>query len=253
MTEFDLPLSPSKIKAFGRCPEAFRLGYIEDYPEMGEDNRWIRRGNAVHEAIEDVALNVQADWDADYIEHKLRRAYEDNGDQEGYSLDDEDHEFVLDALAPASRYFEKFDPRVVATEAEVEFTLKSAGNHRFVGHIDMVGSQGVTDWKTGDPDGEEENEAIQGMIYALAFTVEMGYEPEYIRFAYLGDTTKVRSVEPSDTNYEVLLDKVGLMLQGIENDHYPPKPPDPCYHCDYEVFCSASPVGGGGIDWEDYP
>lgn len=249
---WDIPLSASKLKQHKSCPEAFRLGYMEQKPSEGSENRYIRRGDAVHEAIEDVIGDLDRLDDSEYVAHRFRTTYRENGGRHAYDLSEDDHEFVHDCLQTASRFVAKHAPTVVGVESEVRFR-DSDLDHSFTGYIDVATETEVWDWKTGTSDGKEEDEVLQGAIYMVGYYHHTGQLPEAVRFVYLKEQ-EVSSYEPSDAMWGKVLDASRALLQSIENDYYPAKPDDSkCYWCDYEIHCSASPVGAGGIDYESYP
>jgi hypothetical protein len=249
-----VPLSASKLKTFSECPEQFRLNYLERKPPEGGENRYIRRGNAVHEAIEDVLADGSGDYsEADRVTFAFKQAYWDNDGQSGYDLSDEDDEFVHDCLEVAGRFVAKKDPNVVSVEAEVPFSVESLDHPEgFTGYVDVVTETEVWDWKTGKSEGKSLDETLQGAVYMAGYAQHMGRLPEQIHFVYLKEE-KVRSREPSDEMYEAMVEKAENLLLAIETDNLPANPGDPCYWCDYETHCSASPVGAGNINWSDYP
>jgi RecB family exonuclease len=253
MSDLPVPLSASKLKTFDECPEQFRLRYIERMPEEGGENRYIRRGNAVHEAIEDVLPEYDTGWDQDFLKHRLNRAYRENGGRSGYELSDEDHEFTLDCIRVAARFIDKKQPNVVSVECRVPFATDRVDHgYGFDGYVDVVTETEVWDWKTGKSDGKNLDETLQGAVYMIGFLAHTGRLPEQIHFVYLKEE-KVRSREPSDEMYDAMVEKARSLMQAVDTNIFPAKPGDPCYWCGYEVHCSESPVGGGGIDWETYP
>lgn len=255
----DWTISASKIKKFERCEEAFRLAYIEGHDEMGPESRHLRRGNAVHEAIEDV-LEDQIGSAPDVGSDLLKAAYSRNGGQEGYRLSDEFHGHVLGCLETAARFIRNHVDEIREVEMEVEYGVKQPTITRdFGGYMDLASEDAVIDWKTGKSENKESGEIIQGAIYMAGYAHEFGEPPEEIIFAYLNpeagdDHPKMRSIEPSDEIWETLIGKARRLLVSIENNDYTATTDESkCHWCDYEVWCSASPVGAGSIDWESYP
>lgn len=255
MSDLPVSLSASKLKQYDRCPEAFRLKYMEGREAEGGENHYLRRGNAVHEAIEDLLTEPSADLaDEEGVQFALKRRYWDNGGQSGYDLSDENDEFVLDCLEVAGRFIAKKDPEVLGVESEVPFGSTEVDHPPgFNGYIDVATETEVWDWKTGSSSGKDLAETLQGAVYMAGYFHHVGRPPEAIHFVYLKEG-KVRSREPSDEMWSTVVSKAQTLLAAIEHDSYPAKPDDSkCYWCDFEVHCSASPVGGGGIDWESYP
>lgn len=254
MTDLDAPLSASKLKTYDECPEAFRLKYIERLPGASTESRYIRRGNAVHEAIEDVLSEGSVDLaDEDAVVFAFKRAYWDNGGASGYDLSQEDDEFTIDCLEVAARFTADHDPDVLAVEPEVPFSTEAVDHEEgFSGFIDVATSDAVWDWKTGSSDGKDLSETLQGAVYMAGYAAHLGRVPDRIQFVYLKEE-KVKTRESSDEMYQTMVEKASSLLAAIDAEQFPANPGDPCYWCDHEVFCSESPVGGGGISWEDYP
>lgn len=253
----DWTISASKIKSFEECEEKFRLRYVEGYEEMGPPSRWIRRGNAVHEAIESVLTKAS---DPSVGSDMLKAAYRDNGGQEGYTLDDGFHEQVLGSLDAASRFLRKHVDEVRGVEVEVEFGVDRATVPRdFGGFMDVASESAVVDWKTGKSEGKEPDEAIQGAVYMGGYAYEYGEPPEAIHFVYVNpeaddDHPKIRTIEPDDELWDEMIGKARRLLMTYEEGNYTADPgPSKCHFCDHEVHCAYSPVGGGNIDWESYP
>ena len=248
----DWTLSASKLKQFARCPESFYHTYMMGRRGLVPENRYIRRGNAVHETLESV-LRADPVW-TDELSVQLKAAYHNFGGQDEWDLSDEDHRFVIECLEVAARYLVKLAPEVRAVELEVEFGVSDPRIWRdFGGFVDLATDRGVLDWKTGKSEGKELDEALQGGVYMAGYAHEFGEVPEYVRFVYLKEET-VRSVDPSDELWDTVIDHADRVLRAIERDEFPADPESSkCHWCDVEPFCSASPVGGGNVDWSEYP
>lgn len=251
----DWTLSASKLKTFDRCQEQFRLEYLEGYRDFGPENRYIRRGNAVHDAIED-ALRLH---DLDEIDSQLlKSAYRSRGGRVGYDLVEDDHDLVHDCLETAARFLAGLDEEVLGVEMEVEFGVDQSGITRdFGGFIDVATDRSVIDWKTGGDNGLDET--LQGAVYMGGYAHEFGRPPERIVYAYLnphkGDEfPKKREIDPSDDVWTTMLTHARNLLGSIETGEFDPTGlGEQCHWCDVEVFCEQSPVGAGGIDYEAYP
>lgn len=253
----DWTISASKLKTIEECPHQFELRYIRRLEEMGPDSRWIRRGNAVHEAIEDT---LRESSDPSVGSDILKATYRDNGGQDGYKLSDGFHQQVLSCLEAASRYLRKHVDTVRDIETEVEFGVTdSAITRDFGGYIDLTTGDRVVDWKTGKSEGKSDDDRLQGAVYMAGYAHLYGEPPESIDFAYLNEETgddhpKIRSYNPDDELWETMLTKARQLMYAVEDGEYPARPDDSrCNFCDYEVFCHASPVGAGNVDWEAYP
>lgn len=253
----DWTISASKIKSFEECEEQFRLRYVEGYEEMGPPNRWIRRGNAVHDAVEDALTRSS---DPSVGSDALKAIYRANGGQSGYQLSDQLHDHVTASLEAISRYCRKHVDEVRDVELEVEFGVDHATLTRdFGGYMDLATDTTVVDWKTGKSEGKEADEAIQGAVYMGGYAYEYGEPPERIQFVYCNpeagdDHPKIRTIEPDDDLWAELLGKAKRLLAAHDAGEYTADPgPSKCHFCDYEVHCAYSPVGAGNVDWEVYP
>jgi hypothetical protein len=248
----DWTLSASKLKKYDKCPRRFELAYLEGFRGFGPENRYLRRGSAVHEAIETVLIGFDDRLGDERFVNERLKIYFSNHD---YGLSEDDREFVMDCFEVASSYLAKRDPEVVAVEKEVEFGVQSLQVDRdFGGYIDLITPSTVVDWKTGNVDGKERDEMIQGAVYMAGFVNERGHPPEKVEFVYLKEE-KVRSVDPSDDVWDTMITVARRMLSDVESGDFEAKPSeDKCHFCDMEVFCDASPVGAGGIEnFDGYP
>lgn len=255
MADLPAPLSASKLKKFDGCPRAFDLRYLQRKEPVGSASRYIRRGNAVHEAIETALPNYDPEsWDKDFTQFRFVQAYNENGGRTEYSLSDEDDQFVSDCLDKAAKFVVRQTPDIVSVEASVPFHDSEIDHDEgFVGYIDVVTSTEVWDWKTGKSEGKNLDETLQGAVYMAGYAAHMGRFPEKIHFIYLKEG-KVKTREPSDEMWGIVREKAQNLLTAIDMNQLPAKPDDSrCYWCDHEVHCDASQVGGGGIDWEAYP
>lgn len=249
----DWTISASKLKKHDECPKRFELAYVDGYRDFGPENRYIRRGNAVHEAIEKTLTEMGL---TDNITSDLKAAYRGNGGHEAYGLTDEDHRFVLSCLQTAGRLLKRREPEIKAVELEVEFGVDRPTITRdFGGHIDLCTEDRIWDWKTGNSDGKQLKEALQGGVYMAGYTYHFGEPPEAIDFVYLKDgEEKVRTIDASDDIWQKVLARARTLLADLEEGHFEADPKESkCHFCDVEVFCPASPVGAGAIDWRSYP
>lgn len=252
----DWTISASKLAKLNRCGEEFRLRYMEGFEEKGPDSKFIRRGDAVHEAIEDA---LRAADDPALSSATLKEQYRANGGAEGYLLDDEMHAQVLQSLEAASRYLRKNVDTVRGIELEVEFGVDRPTITRdFGGYMDLA-TDGVVDWKTGKSEDKGFKEDVQGAVYMGGYAHEFGEPPAHVTFVYLNeeagdDHPMVTTFEPSDDLWERLMGQARKLLVAVDEDEYGASPgPSKCHWCEMEPYCSVSPVGAGNIDWRDYP
>lgn len=248
--ENEYPISASATKTYQRCPEDFRLKYIEDKEGTKGSSDYAALGSAIHEIIEQT---LQENPELQDKPNQLKEIFLGRYRERDLSFEDarEDLEDVgLSCLNVAARYIAQREINELrGIEQEFEFGLKRPDiNHGFKGIMDVATGREIWDWKTGK-NAEEKDEIIQGMIYAMGYYDEFGEVPQKIRFVYLRKETE-RALDPSDENWQKCLDYVREVVEAKEYDHYPPNPGSNCYWCGREGWCDASPVGTGGISWE---
>lgn len=246
--ENEYPLSASATKKFNRCEEEYRLHYQSDLPATKGGSPYAELGSAVHEVIEEVLKE-----DREFVNrpNQLRELFLSKFRNRELALAEEHIETGLKCLKVAARYIPNRVPdEFRGIEQEFTFGLKRPDiNHGFRGIMDVATHNEIWDWKTGK-NAYEEDEIIQGMIYAMGYYDEYGVVPEKIRFVYLQKETE-RSLEPSDENWHQMLDNVRNVVDAKESGQFEAQPgSSKCYFCGMEGYCSASPVGAGNIEWE---
>ena len=250
-------VSASKLKLYQDCQEQFRLRYVEGYEERGPPSRWIRRGNAVHDAVEDVLSDCSAN---DVTSDKLKRAYRGNGWKDGYVLSEDFHEQVLDSLETVAHYIGEHVGEIRGVECEIEYGIDRTNIDRnFGGFVDLMTDTSVVDWKTGKSEDKADKEALQGAVYMGGYAYEYGLLPDSVEFVYVnpdaGDEhPKVRSITPDSNLWNEMIQQAHQLLRSYQNDEYTADPgPSKCHWCDFEVHCGYSPVGVGNVPWGVYP
>lgn len=243
------PLSASAVKSFKRCPKSFELHYIDGYDGTKGGSPYAELGSAVHEAIERVLLEDTIS-SLSKQSNQLRELMLGQYREIDPEIEDEHFNTGLECLEVASRYtamqgVDEFQ----GVEREFEFALARPDiNHSFRGVMDVNTESEVWDWKTGT-NVYEEDEIIQGMIYAMGFMDEYGYPPEKIRFVYIQKEIE-RVIEPTDENWQKMLDYVRDVVQAKESGEFPAKPDDgKCHFCGYQGYCDSTPNGAGQLEW----
>lgn len=258
MTDLDAPFSASKLKTFAECGERFRVKYVERLQGTESESIYLRMGDAVHDSIEAVLKRGLPLDDESLLADRFRAEYRESA----YDFSDEEipygggdpHEKVLRCLDNAATYLAKYEPSIIAVEAPVRFHHRDL-DHSFAGFADLLteGPDRVVDWKTGKADGKSLDETLQGAAYLAGYRAYTGRTPQAIQFVYL-DKGEVHTIDQFDEAWETMTRKARAVQWAIENDEYQATDDDSkCHWCDYEVHCTASPVGGGNIDWRDYP
>jgi len=250
--EDEYPISASATKSFKKCPEQFRLKYIEDVPATKGSSEYAALGTVVHETIEEVVSEQpQLTGRPNQLKQVLLGTYREKAPE--FSNEREDlFEVGLEGLNVAARYIVQREVREWRG-VEQEFTFGLARDdidHGFKGIMDIATEREIWDWKTGK-NVNEQDEIIQGMIYAMGYLEEFGEVPEKIRFVYLRKETE-RALDPSDENWNTMIDYVRDVVQAKQSNNYVAKPGSPCYWCSYEGHCSHSAVGAGSVSWEKF-
>jgi len=247
--EDEYPLSASGTKKFKRCPEEFRLRYIADKPGTKGSSEYATLGSVVHEVIEETLVEESQLLDRP---NQLKEVMLGKYRARDLEFEDDDlYDTGLSCLNVAARYIVQRDVQEFRG-VEHEFTcgLKRPDiNHGFKGIMDIATDREIWDWKTGK-NTNEQDEIIQGMIYAMGYLSEFGEPPHKIRFVYIRQERE-RSLDPTDENWQKMLDYVRDVVQAKRAGEFPADPgSSKCYWCGYEGFCDASPVGAGGVRWE---
>lgn len=274
----DHPLSASKLKTFDRCPKQFELKYIDGVDAAGTDTTYLDIGNAVHYTIEEeLAGRLQAGDNSvtgvdaqmlksaflaklpDVVIGHMVNATPDPRQQFPIELDDDQRETVVDCLDTAARWLADRQPRVRGVEDEADFRISRPDlDVPVTGYMDLTTGgpddpNEVVDWKTGKSEDKDMDEALQGATYMAGYYNLYDETPDAIHYVYLKEG-KVRTLDPDDDLWQTLLGKARTLMAAAEAGEFPAQPSDSkCHWCDYEIACSASPVGAGGIDWESYP
>lgn len=245
----EYPISASATKTYKRCPEQFRLHYIEGYESGDGGSDYLTMGTAVHETIEWYLEEHHSDWlGKAEIRDLLLGKFRERDD----SYDDaEIHDDGLSCLEVAARYIAASDVEFLrGVEQDFEFGLTRPDiDHGFRGQIDVATESEIWDWKTGR-NADSEDEVIQGMLYAMGYYATFGVVPDAVHFVYLRKE-KERTLTPDDDGWQQMLRHVRRVVQSKESGQFEAKPSSSkCYWCGMEPYCSESPTGAGGIRWE---
>lgn len=249
----EYPISPSATKRLKRCPEQFRLRYLTDKDQTKPAGKYADVGSAVHEAIENTIQNE----DLGSLINRPNQLRQQITDEYRNRVPDQYDEDTIDsgvvACQTASRYLSTQEvTNFRGIEAEFEFALSRPDiDSAFKGIMDVATQNEIWDWKTGKT-VKEEDEKIQGMLYAMGYYQEFGIVPNRVRFVYLHEEMqRERVFEPTDDSWQKALSHVRNVVQAKENEEFPAKPDSStCYWCSLEGHCSASPVGAGDIRYE---
>lgn len=251
-------LSASSVKTHKGCPERFRLSYLENKPSTKTGKGYGTVGSAVHKSIEHI---INKNSTPPRYHNQTRQALVSKFQGIDPDVEDDLWDRGMNAIETAAKYLthDTFAGDWVFKDVEREFFFTlgrpdvQAG---FKGYIDAIALPGedadmsdgiIVDWKTGSV--REEGEVIQGAVYMRGYQEIYGCPPDKILFVYLKEG-KERTIDPSDETWQKLINHAGDVIQDIRRGEFEADPDESkCFWCDQEMFCSASPVGAGGIDW----
>lgn len=247
------PLSASGVKKYKRCPEEFRLRYIEQVDGTKPAGGYAALGSAIHEAIERV-LNENNIAQLSETPNQLKELMVGEYRAIDPDVDNEKFNTGLECLEVAARYTAtKGLDHFRGIEKDFTYALgRDDIDHSFRGTMDVATPSEVWDWKSGK-NVYEESEIIQGMIYAMGYLKEFGEPPEKIRFVYIQKEIE-RVIDPTDENWETMISHAKNAIEAKRSGQFEPDPgSSKCYWCSYSGYCDVSKGGfvngAGGIGW----
>lgn len=245
----DKAISASGLKTIKKCNLQYQFKYLTDIDGTKLSAGYMELGRAVHNAIETILNQREAVdiSDQELVSDRLLASYSDNQEE----VPEDMVETGEDCLELAAKHLSKnADVEIEDIEEWHYFDLENGStSEEAVAVMDVCTDSEIWDWKTGKVRAHDEK--IQGGIYALAYEEKYGKPPEAVKFIYLKEE-KVRSLDPQEQDWSEVWDYVGQLKRAHALDEWPANPPEPCYFCSYEMFCSESPVGAGDIEWSQY-
>lgn len=260
-------ISASQLKKWRTCPESYRFRYKSDIEPTRAEKGYRSMGSAVHEAIENVLVEDPTVRSQDKLEFR----FENELQNLDYEYPESMHDTAMGCVSNAARYIasyrEKFNDGERLTIRGVEVDHKFEVNRPDISYpfraiMDVTTEGEIWDWKTGNR--RPADELLQGAVYLAAYGNKYGEVPEAMRFIYLKDR-EVETYPRTDDNGHVFWSEskqpdgwdeaiklAKQLMRAWRLDEWPAKPGDPCYWCSYEMFCSASPVGVGDVNYEIY-
>jgi len=248
-------LSASRLKTHASCPEKYRQKYVLGREGTKGKKGYGEMGSWVHQTIENVLEDYGGPLDKHALHSKFQQEFHRLGETDEIDktvIDDDQREVAGNALEVAGRYIASQEPMIRSIEQPVNFHIENPQIDRTVfGKVDVVteGDQ-IWDWKTGSINEEytPRDELLQGSIYMAGFHNEYDRLPSAIKFVYLKEE-KVREVEPNEDSWQDMVQYARRLVQDEKSDNFEAKPESgKCFWCDYEMFCSASEVGVGGVN-----
>ena len=245
--------SHSKLSTFEQCPHKFRLRYIKKIIPEVEKSIEAHLGNAVHEALEWLYLEVMKAKEIPTIDeliifyaNRWQDAYDDSFTIVRKDMTAKDYfnmgvKFLID-------YHTKHSPFQDGT-LEVEKKIRlDLGKHQIIGYIDrlvknpMTGDFEIHDYKTGKtlPTQEKINGDRQLALYSIAIKELFGEEKRVcLVWHYLAHNQKICS---NRTNEELakLKEETLELIEKIESaEDFPTNKSPLCNWCEYKSICKA--------------
>lgn len=246
-------LSASQVKTASKCGLQYWYRYIEGAEATKADSDYITLGSRVHDAIEETLKHDRCPplGEEEMLRSAIQNTYRELDDE--YPLPNDLYSDGMDCCEKAAKYLAKREPDLRGIEKFVEFEINRPDMETGVtGIMDICTQSEIWDWKTGRiRDETAHEEKIQGSLYMAAYYHEFDEEPEKIRFVYVKEG-KVRSLDPSDENWQYMIARAKKLLEMKESGEWPANPGDHCYWCSYEFWCPAAPAGHGNVPYEEY-
>ncbi|BAZ44937.1 putative helicase [Chondrocystis sp. NIES-4102] len=206
---WELPVTA--LTDYARCPQRFKLRYIEGHPGLGSGLAYgMQLGILVHKALEynitkaqDLIPFIEGEWE---------------------------QEMITQALALARKFFQlpiyqHFRQTAVAKEQQINLKINQI---TFKGVIDLVGDDWVLDYKS-DRSLQPEDHRFQLWVYAQAMEYPQAYIA-YLRHDYLH--------EFNSQDLKAIAPEVDFTAQQIYLGNYIATPQiQKCAVCPYIAFC----------------
>lgn len=245
-------LSASQIKTHSKCPKQYWFRYLGDFEATKQNKKYLRLGSRVHESIESILESDDSPSfdDTRSLRTAIQKVYRESDE---HPVPDDLYSQGMDCCKTAASYLSKTKPEIVGIEERVEYQIDRGDVSTGVTSImDIVTDSEIIDWKTGKiRDDISHDEKIQGSVYMAGYLELMDKPPEKVKFVYLKEG-KVRKLEPDDDNWKYMMGHAKHLLRSKREEQFRAKPGDHCYFCEHEGWCESSPVGCGGVPYDEY-
>ncbi|MEL7523673.1 MAG: PD-(D/E)XK nuclease family protein, partial [Cyanobacteria bacterium J06553_1] len=209
-------LPVTALTDYGRCPQRFKLHFIEGHPGLGEGKAsGMQTGTLVHKALEhnltqpqDLLPFAEADWEQSVSEEAIALA-------------------IRFFKLPVYQYFRQ---TAIAKEQQISYRL---GQITFNGVIDLVGQDWILDYKS-DRTMQPTEHRFQLWLYAAALQRSQAH------IVYLRHD-KIHSFDSSQLSSMTI--EAEQLAQKISQGDYTATPTtEKCAYCPYLAFCKEATI-----------
>lgn len=244
-------LSPSRVEAFTKCPQAFKFASIDKVPEPPAVHT--SKGTLVHRALELLHAEPAQNRTIEAGLNALDRAYTELAPTPDFTdllLGREgEQELLDDSERLVRRYFEIEDPtavRAIGLELRLEVTVGGLTLRGIIDRLDLDadGELVVTDYKTGRPPSVQYEQSRLNGVQFYAFLCEQlfGRRPAAVQLLYLSEPLAIVT-RPSEQQVRFLPKRVNAVFEAVERacrtDDFRPRPGALCASCFYQTWCPA--------------
>lgn len=233
-------LSQTQIKMYRRCPQQWKLKYVDGRPE--EPKPFFNLGSAVHAALEvfhDGRVAGPAPVEA------MVAAFEETFDPDAYPTEEERERRRADGLRMIREFHEKHAPGfrpALAIEKAVRFELDGIPLRGFIDRVDPLDDDRIriVDYKTGRAfDIERVRTDIQLTLYQLAAEAAFGKDVASVTLYHVPTQTPFEVERHGPEQVEKLRTAAREVADGIEREAFEPTPGRHCRWCDFKPWCPA--------------
>jgi len=234
------PLSASSLKTYRRCPQQWKLRYVDRLPE--EDKPFFNLGTAVHEALEVFyAGRVAAPAPLD----EMLAAFQEAFDPDAYESGAEAARRRADGVKMVEEFHAKhagdFEP-ALAVEKRLAFEVEGIPFRGYVDRIDRVddGRLRVVDYKTGRGfDFDRVRTDPQLTLYQIGVEQKYGREVAGLALYHVPTQTAFEVERHGEEQVAGVRAAVREAARGIEEGAFEPDPGHYCEWCDFRPHCPA--------------
>ncbi len=233
-------LSASSLKTYLRCPQQWKLKYVDRLPE--EPKPFFNLGSAVHAALE--AFYEKRLTEPPPLEEVLA-AFEEEFDPDAYPTEEERERRHRNGREMVRAYYEKhaadFRP-AFDTEKRLAFEVEGVPFTGFVDRLDKLEGEKlrVVDYKTGGAfDLERVKTDRQLTLYQLGVEQMYGMPVDRLALYHVNSQTLLEAPRHPEERIEALKATVRDVARGIREERFEPDPGHYCKWCDFQPHCPA--------------